>query len=75
MITTRMAQQINTPNDVHFTPAQLQYLEYNFPNIVLNANSTEAEMRHYFGTQAVLRLVRLKTRGLNASSDIPSPGR
>lgn len=62
----------SAPVDVHFTPAQLQYLTGLFPNVVLNASATEADMRHYFGQQAVIRAVRLRTRGLNASSDIPT---
>jgi hypothetical protein len=76
-ISTR-TQEVQKPSlytDVHFTPAQLMYLEHCFPNVVYNANSSESEMRHYFGQQAVVKQVRLRTRGLNASSDIPAPGR
>jgi hypothetical protein len=76
-ITTRIqeGQKPSLYSDVHFTPAQLQYLEHCFPAVAYGASASEAEMRHYFGTQTVVRQVRLRTRGLNASSDIPSPGR
>lgn len=76
-ITTRIqeGQRLSPYADVHFTPAQLQYLEHCFPAVAYGANASEAEMRHYFGTQTVVQQVRLRTRGLNASSDIPSPGR
>jgi len=67
-------------NEVTFTPNQLQLLEQQFPPVVLTANSTEAQMRHYFGTQAVLEYVRGKTRGLSSKvvqigNDIPTPER
>lgn len=52
-------------NTVSFTPNQLQYLEKVFPQVVFTASSDEASMRHYFGSQAVLQVIRSKTRGLN----------
>ena len=68
------------PTDiVQFTPLQLEYLQTMFPQIVYNANHTEASMRHYFGSQAVLNVVREKTSGLAqrnkvvSQNDIPSP--
>lgn len=60
-------------SEVSFTPMQLQYLETMFPQVVFGAAVPEAQMRHYFGGQAVLQAVREKTRGLNAGN-IPSPG-
>jgi hypothetical protein len=82
-----MAQPKPDFSTVSFTVAQLQYLEHVFPDRVFYPNSSETEMRHYFGTRAVVEAVRSKTRGLNgrietntskrgggSPQDIPTPG-
>jgi len=66
-------------SDVVFTFAQLRFLEELFPNAVLGPHASEAAMRYYFGSQAVVQAVRERTRGLNATKsgsptgDIPTP--
>lgn len=62
-------------DDVFFSVAQLSYLEALYPPTVLSASNSEAQMRHYFGQQAVLDSIRRRTRGLNAKSHEPSTGR
>lgn len=52
-------------NPVEFSTTQLEYLESVFPQCVLQHSHTEAQMRHYFGTQAVIDVVRGRTRGLS----------
>lgn len=74
-----MANISNRKEDVHFSTAQLKYLEALYPQTVYGAGASEAAMRHYFGQQAVIESVRSKTRGLSANvlpSDphgIPTP--
>lgn len=48
--------------NVRFSPAQLQWLEKQFPERVLPATASEAELRHYFGQRSVLSAVRDKVR-------------
>lgn len=82
-----MAQPKPDFSAVSFTVAQLQYLEHLFPERLFYPNSSENEMRHYFGTRAVVDAVRSRTRGLNGRietntskrgsgdcKDIPTPG-
>ena len=70
---------MSAQDTVFFSPAQLQYLEEQFPEIVHGPNATEAAMRQYFGQRSVLHVVRSKTRGLNPAivqvgqNDIPAP--
>lgn len=52
-------------SDVVFTVDQLKYLESIYPQQIHSPASSEAAMRYYFGTQAVLETVRSKTRGIN----------
>lgn len=47
---------------LQFTAEQLKKLEEVFPRVVLGPNASEADMRHYFGTQAVMQFIRLRTR-------------
>jgi len=64
-------------NDVQFSTEQLKYLQSIFPIVVLGCNASEAEMRYYFGTQAVLAEVERRTRGnFNTPSraNVPAPG-
>lgn len=62
---------------IEFDAAQLEYLEKLFPSRVLSSRTSEAEMRHYFGEQAVIDAVRRKTRGrsknIRDTSSIPAP--
>jgi len=48
--------------NVRFSPAQLQWLEAQFPERVLPATASEAELRHYFGQRSVINAVRDKVR-------------
>lgn len=48
--------------NVRFSPAQLQWLEGQFPERVLPATASEAEMRYYFGQRSVINAVRDKVR-------------
>lgn len=76
-----MSSKTNQPDEVFFTPAQMRYLEDNFPHVVLPPTATEATMRYYFGQQSVLESVRRKLRGVSTRTiqvginDIPAPGR
>lgn len=65
-------QHIRSPQ-VTFNKAQLSYLESMYPAQVFSAGNTADQMRHYFGQQEVLALVRKFTRG-NSSDDIPISG-
>lgn len=47
---------------VLFHREQLKYLESIFPQQVLNPDKSEAAMRHYFGTQAVIEHIRTRTK-------------
>lgn len=70
---------MSAQDTVFFSPAQLQYLEQQFPEIVHGPSASEATIRQYFGQRSVLHVVRSKTRGLNPSiiqvgqNDIPTP--
>ena len=66
----KLTQNRHPTDIVQFTPLQLEYLEALFPQVVYNANHTEASMRHYFGTQAVLQAVRNKTNGLAKRNEV-----
>lgn len=64
---------------VRFTKAQLDLLEQAFPAVVLGPQTTEAQMRFYFGQRSVLALVRELAEGTSkkipneTSPDIPTP--
>lgn len=48
---------------VRFSKAQLAYLEELFPEQVLAHTATEAFLRHYHGSRAVVAAVRHRTEG------------
>lgn len=63
---------------VQFGSDQLAYLESLFPPTVYGPATTEAQLRHYHGAQAVVEAVRNKTRGqsirvITTRGDIPAP--
>lgn len=57
-------------SNVVFTPMQLEYLQSLYPATVFGPTATEAQLRQYMGTQAVIEAVAKRTRGLrNAASN------
>lgn len=70
--TTHKNQNRHPTDIVQFTPLQLEYLEALFPQIVFNANHSEGQMRHYFGSQAVIHAIRNKTNGLAKRNEVIS---
>lgn len=52
-----MRTQSNT-QQIRFHPEQVRYLEKLFPQMVLPATATIAEMQRYFGQQSVLQILR-----------------
>lgn len=54
----------NTPKEkgVYFSKAQLAYLESIYPTRVLRHDTSESEVRHYFGTQEVLTFIKSRVR-------------
>lgn len=55
-----VAREGAEPENVRFSPAQLRWLERQFPERVLPASASEAELRHYFGQRSVLNAIRDK---------------
>lgn len=53
-----------TDKTVVFTQLQLEFLQKVFPTIVYGANSSEEAMRHYFGQQSVIELIKSRTQGM-----------
>ena len=45
-----------------FTERQLQWLEQQFPQLVLPPSTPEAELRQYFGQQSVVTAVRQRVQ-------------
>lgn len=63
---------------VKFSPDQLDWLEKQFPVVVLGPSTPESSIHHYFGQQSVLERIRKLTWGVGnvqQSNSIPSPGR
>lgn len=50
-------------SNVSFSELQLAYLESVYPPLILPPTATEPQVHHFFGTQAVVAVVREKTRG------------
>jgi hypothetical protein len=49
-------------NKTMFTERQLQWLEQQFPALVLSPETPEAKLRQYFGQQSVVQAVRSRVQ-------------
>lgn len=57
-----MNDRPGTLDSVEFSKVQLALLEKHFPNRVFPPTATEAQLRHYNGSMAVIEFIRSKTR-------------